>query len=113
MIAAFYGIEELGAARGPGNYVGMTWRRAAKSWTWRRFVPPMVPDDENLAMAPLFVRMYCYQVDPVTKLLTSPFAPDGKRGQRRGSRPCPAGGRRARATIHIPPAILPLVNHTI
>ena len=35
-----------------------------------RFIPPPVPDDQNLAMAPLFERLYHYQVDPVTKQQT-------------------------------------------
>ena len=34
------------------------------------FIPPPVPDDQNLAMAPFFVRLYEYRVDPNTKLLT-------------------------------------------
>ena len=33
-------------------------------------IPPPVPDDQNLAMAPLFVRLFQYAVDPKTHLLT-------------------------------------------
>ena len=39
------------------------------------FIPPPVPDDENLAFAPLFVRLYQYKVDPKTGLMT--FNHDG------------------------------------
>lgn len=34
------------------------------------FIPPPVPDERNLAMAPLFVRAYHYQFDPKTRQLT-------------------------------------------
>ena len=34
------------------------------------FIPPPVPDDQNLAMAPLFVRAFRYKVNPATGALT-------------------------------------------
>jgi hypothetical protein len=34
------------------------------------FIPPPIPDDQNLAMAPVFVRALEYRVDPATGLLT-------------------------------------------
>lgn len=34
------------------------------------FFPPPMPDDQNLAMAPLFVRLFQYAVDPRTNVLT-------------------------------------------
>ncbi len=37
---------------------------------WRSFVPPPVPDDQNLAMAPFFVRALHYQIDPKTHVYT-------------------------------------------
>ena len=40
------------------------------------FIPPLVPDDQNLAFAPLFARLYQYKVDPKTGLLT--FQPAGR-----------------------------------
>ena len=36
----------------------------------KAFIPPMVADDQNLAFAPLFVRLYQYKVDPATGLVT-------------------------------------------
>ncbi len=33
-------------------------------------IPPPVPDDQNLAMAPLFVRMFRYRFDPETQQIT-------------------------------------------
>ena len=74
IVAAFYGIED--------------WR-GAHAWAVCRqdleargehldaaaFIPPTIPDDENLAMAPLFVRMYGYRVDPATGVLTFPSTP--------------------------------------
>ena len=38
-------------------------------------IPPAIPDDKNLAMAPLFVRMFGYRVNPATGVLTFPQAP--------------------------------------
>ena len=44
-----------------------------------RFIPPPVPDDQNLAMAPFFVSFFGYRVDPETGVLTfSPTLPDNK-----------------------------------
>ena len=60
------------------------------------FIPPSIPDDKNLAFAPLLVRMYQYRVDPKTGLLTFPagslanaekvmdYPPFGKEGRVQG-----------------------------
>ncbi len=37
---------------------------------WGRFIPPPIPDDQNMAMAPLFVREYQYKADPRTHVYT-------------------------------------------
>lgn len=37
---------------------------------FRDFIPPPVPDDRNLALAPLFTRLFQYEVDPQTRALT-------------------------------------------
>ncbi len=64
-------------------YVEEDWR-GARAWAAARrdlqakgesleprdFIPPPVPDDRNLAMAPLFVRAYQYRYDPKTRQLT-------------------------------------------
>ena len=64
----------------------MQWRTGAGARAWDRlrrdlaargesldprdFIPPPVPDDQNLALAPIFVRTFRYKTDPGTGLLT-------------------------------------------
>ena len=63
---------------------GRAWEKArhdlearGESLDAAHFIPPPVPDDQNLAMAPLFVRLYRYRVDPATGLLTFSKDADG------------------------------------
>ncbi len=69
MVGAFYGIEDW---RGAHAWAGCRQELEARGERLdiAAFIPPAVPDAENLAMAPMFVRMYNYRVDPVTGLLT-------------------------------------------
>ena len=46
---------------------------------WQRFVPPPIPDEQNLAMAPLFVHELFYAIGPKTHVYT--FGPADKRPQ--------------------------------
>lgn len=69
LIVLFYAEEDWRGAR--------AWAAAKRdlqakgeSLELRDFIPPPVPDDQNLAMAPLFVRMFSYQIDPKTRQLT-------------------------------------------
>ena len=69
LVVLFYAEENWRGAR--------AWAAAKRelqakgeSLDFRDFIPPPVPDDQNLAMAPLFVRTFNYQVDPKTRQLT-------------------------------------------
>ena len=63
LVALFYAEEDWRGAR--------AWAAAKRelqakgeSLEWSDFIPPPVPDDQNLAMAPLFVRALAYQMIP-------------------------------------------------
>src|SRR5579875_3682911 len=69
LVVLFYAEENWRGAR--------AWAAAKRdlqargeSFDLKDFIPPPVPDDQNLAMAPLFVRYFQYEVDPKTRLLT-------------------------------------------
>lgn len=69
VVVLFYAVEDWRGAR--------AWAAAKRdlqargeTLDFRAFVPPPVPDDQNLAMAPLFTRLFQYEVDPRTGVLT-------------------------------------------
>ncbi len=68
-IALFYAEEDW---RGARAFAAVQKDLEAKGETldWRRFVPPPIPDDQNLALAPLFVREFQYKVDSRTHVYT-------------------------------------------
>ena len=74
MVAAWYGWQDY-----QGNRQWEETRRdleaRGEELTLAPFIPPPVPDGQNLAFAPLFVRLYQYKVDPKTGLTT--FNPEG------------------------------------
>lgn len=73
-IAAFYAVEDW---RGARAWAGCRSDLAARgeSLDAATFIPPPVPDERNLAMAPLFVRMFRYRADPATgKLMFAPVS---------------------------------------
>ena len=74
MFTALYAIEDWRGARAWALCRHILQARG-ESLEAAAFIPPMIPDDENLAMAPFFVRLYGYRVDPVTRLLTFPVPP--------------------------------------
>lgn len=63
LIALFYAVEDW---RGARAYVETTRQLEARgeSLNPEAFIPPLIPDDQNLAMAPLFVRAFRYRRDP-------------------------------------------------
>ena len=69
LVAALY-LEENW--RGARAWAACERELAAKgeSLVWRSFIPPPVPDDQNLAMAPFFVRECRYRIDPKTHVYT-------------------------------------------
>lgn len=69
LAALFYAEENWRGAR-VWNATKRDLKARGESVDARDFIPPAVPDDQNLAMAPLFVRTFQYQVDPGTGLLT-------------------------------------------
>ena len=69
LAALFYAVEDWRGARAWAA-TRHDLQARGESVDPHTFIPPPVPDDQNLAMAPLFVRTFCYQVDPGTRLLT-------------------------------------------
>ena len=69
LVASFY-VEENW--RGARQWAATQRELQARGAFFDRFhfVPPPVPDDQNLALAPVFARLYEYRVDPATGLLT-------------------------------------------
>ncbi len=67
--ALFYAAEDW---RGARAFAAVRKDLEAKGETldWRRFIPPPIPDEQNLAMTPLFVREYRYKIDPKTHVYT-------------------------------------------
>ena len=111
IVAAFYKIENW---RGARAWAQAQRRLAAQgeSLDAADFIPPPVPDAQNLAMIPLFARALDYRVDLETKLLTfgpklpddTPFRdmPYGRKGRKpKGAAPggWEAGQRLALETI--------------
>ena len=78
MIAAFYALEDWRGARA-WEACQRDLRAQGERLDVAAFIPPAIPDDQNLAMAPLFVRMYHYRVDPVTQVLT--FSPPSENSE--------------------------------
>ena len=92
LLAGFFLIPLLLAAACIG-YVEENWR-GAHAWThaqgelrrrgesldWKEFIPPPVPEDQNLALAALFRRELGYTRDPATGFLTIPGSPPYRRG---------------------------------
>ena len=85
-IALFYAEENW---RGARTFATAQKDLEAKGETldWHRFIPPPIPDDENLAMAPLFVREFQYKVDPKTHVYT--FDPLARRSKLLDEMPYP------------------------
>ena len=75
LIALFYAEEDW---RGARVWAAAKRDLAAKgeSLEFKTFIPPPIPDDQNLAMAPLFVRAFRYQPEPANGVLTfEPYKP--------------------------------------
>ena len=73
LVALFYAEEDWRGAR-VWNATKRDLKARGESVDPANFIPTPVPDDQNLAMAPLFARLFRYKVDPKTHLLT--FNPD-------------------------------------
>lgn len=69
IVGGFYAVENWRGARHWADTQRDLQARGA-SFDPYHFIPPPIPDDENLAMAPVFVRHYQYRIDPATGLLT-------------------------------------------
>ena len=69
LVALFYAEEDWRGARA-WDRLRRELAARGESLDPRDFIPPPVPDDQNLALAPLFVRAFRYKVDPDTGLLT-------------------------------------------
>ena len=69
LAALFYAEEDWRGARA-WNATKRDLKARGESIDSADFIPPPVPDDQNLAMAPLFVRMYRYKTDSRTRQLT-------------------------------------------
>ena len=63
LVALFYAEEDWRGAR-VWNAVKRDLKARGESVDRADFIPPPVPDDQNLAMAPLFVRFYRYKASP-------------------------------------------------
>ena len=74
LIALFYAEEDWRGARALAAERSVLQARG-ESVDLQYFIPPPIPDDQNLAMAPLFVRLFRYQVDPATKRLVLGLGP--------------------------------------
>ena len=75
-ITLFYAEEDWRGARAFAD-VRSTLAAQGESLDWHRSVPPPIPNEQNLAMAPLFVRELNYGVDPKTHVYT--FGPPDQR----------------------------------
>ena len=69
LVALFYAEEDWRGARA-WNATKRDLKARGESVDPTDFIPPSVPDEQNLAMAPLFVRMFRYKVSPKTQQLT-------------------------------------------
>ncbi len=71
ILAAWYAVENI---RGQRLWAATCRDLQARGESLDRadFIPPAIPDDQNLAFAPLFVRLYEYKVDPATGVTTFP-----------------------------------------
>lgn len=69
LIVLFYAEEDWRGARAWAA-VKRDLHARGESLDFRDLIPAPVPDDQNLAMAPLFTRLFQYQVDPRTHVLT-------------------------------------------
>ena len=78
MVAAFYAVEDWRGARAWAA-VQREVRARGGTTNFTDVIPPPVPDDQNLAMAPLFANALDYHVDPVTRELTFGTADKDKR----------------------------------
>ncbi len=69
IVAAFYGIEDW---RGAQEWTATRREMAAQGEPpdFASLVPPLVPNDQNLALAPLFAQALDYQIDPATRKKT-------------------------------------------
>ena len=69
IVAGWYGWEDY-----QGNRQWEQTRRELEGkgerLDFHAFIPPPVPEDQNVAFAPVFVRLYQYKVDPRTGLMT-------------------------------------------
>ena len=105
-LALFYGAEDW---RGRRAWAAARQELASggEQLDWAHFIPPPVPDDQNLALAPFFVReLGCYS-DPstghlsispsrpyhLTRRITSLACPMGTTRVHPGDRGCPYGCR--------------------
>ena len=68
-VTLFYAEEDWRGARAWNNLRRELTARG-ESFDPNDFIPPPIPDDQNLAMAPLFVRTFRYKTDPATGLFT-------------------------------------------
>ena len=69
LVVLFYAEEDWRGARA-WSAAKRDLQARGETLDFRAFVPPPVADDQNLAMAPLFARLFQYEVDPRTGVLT-------------------------------------------
>ena len=69
LVTCWYAEEDYRGARLWTN-TRLQLEARGESLELAHFIPPRIPDAQNLAMAPLFGRLYDYQVDHATGLLT-------------------------------------------
>ncbi len=69
LVIVFYAEENWRGARAWAG-VKRELKARGESLNFGELVPPPVPDDQNLAMAPLFTRLFQYKFDPRTRALT-------------------------------------------
>jgi hypothetical protein len=69
LVVLFYAEEDWRGARAWAA-VKCNLQARGETLDFNDFIPPPIPDDQNLAMAPLFKRLFQYKVDPRTHVFT-------------------------------------------